>query len=254
MITEKQQQELKELIKQYKALYRNEPDLKKYSEYAITYHSTAIEGSSLSENEVIDLLDIGKPANKKAFADNLMVFDHHNALQYVAECAKNKERITETVIKNISALVMKNTGKEYNVALGSFDSGKGDYRLVGVHAGRRTFPDCKKVPYLMKKLIEYIDNEQKKEEISVLQLAFELHFRFVSIHPFADGNGRTARLLMNYILEYYRLPILFVFKQDRTKYIDTLYKSQESEDVTPFYEFMYKQYIKFLKYEIKNYK
>jgi Fic family protein len=254
MITTKQHNELRELVKQYKTLYRNEPDLKKYSEYAITYHSTAIEGSSLTESEVIDLLDMGKPANKKEFADNLMVFDHHNALQYVVECAKNKDRITETLIKNISAKIMKNTGKEYNVALGVFDSSNGDYRLVGVHAGRRTFPDCQKVPYLMKKLIEYIDKEQKNEEVNVLSLAFELHFRFVSIHPFVDGNGRAARLLMNYILAYYDFPMLLVFKQDRVKYISTLYEAQENEDITTFYEFMYKQYIKFLKYEIKNYK
>ena len=75
MITEKQKKKLSELIQQYNHLYQNEPDLKKYSEYAITYHSTAIEGSTLTENEVIELLDIGKPAKKREFLHNLMVFD-----------------------------------------------------------------------------------------------------------------------------------------------------------------------------------
>ena len=105
----------------------------------------------------------------------------------------------------------------------------------------------------MKNLIEYIDNEQKKQETSILQLAFEVHFRFVSIHPFVDGNGRVARLLMNYILAYYDFPMLFVFKADRIKYINSLYEAQESENIKPFYNFMVKQYIKFLKHEIKNY-
>jgi len=131
-------------------MYRSEPDLKKYSEYAITYHSTAIEGSSLTETEVIELLDIGKPANKKEFADNV-------------------------------------------------------------------------------------------------------HFHFVSIHPFRDGNGRVSRLLMNYILACYNFPMFFVFKENRIKYIDALCEAQETEDVTPFYEFMYKQYIKFFKHEIKEF-
>jgi Fic family protein len=183
-----------------------------------------------------------------------MVFDHHKALLFTVEMAKCKEKITEKLIQNISAMVMKNTGSQYNTAAGNFDAGKGEYRLVGVHAGKKTFPDYRKVPALMKKLIEYIDNEQKKQNIDVLLLAFEIHFRFVSIHPFADGNGRVARLLMNYILSYYDLPMLIVSKSDRLKYIDTLYHAQENGNVTPFYDFMLRQYIKFLKYEITRYK
>ena len=183
-----------------------------------------------------------------------MVFDHHNALLYTVEAAKRKEKITEEQIRTISAMVMKNTGSQYNTAVGNFDCSKGEYRLVGVHAGKRTFPDYRKVPALMKKLIEYIDSEQEKQDIDVLQLAFEVHFRFVSIHPFADGNGRVARLLMNYILAYYDMPILFVSKSDRLKYIDTLYKAQENGNVIPFYDFMLRQYVKFLKHEIKQFK
>ena len=252
MLNERQRKILLELVKQYNHLYQSEPDLKKYSEYAITYHSTAIEGSTLTENEVIELLDIGKPAKKREFLHNLMVFDHHKALQYIVESAKQKEKITEKQIKNISAMVMKNTGSQYNTAAGNFDAGKGEYRLVGVHAGKRTFPGYRKVPALMKKLIEYIDSEQEKQDVDVLQLAFEVHFRFVSIHPFIDGNGRAARLLMNYILAYYGLPMLIVSRSDRLKYIDTLYQAQENGNMIPFYNFMLRQYIRFLKYEIKQ--
>jgi Fic family protein len=253
MINEKHRKILSELVEQYNRLYENEPDLKKYSEYTITYHSTAIEGSTLTENEVIELLDIGKPAKNREFLHNLMVFDHHKALLYIVETAKRKETITEKQIQNISAMVMKNTGSQYNTAVGAFDCSKGEYRLVGVHAGKRTFPDYRKVPALMKKLIEYIDSEQEKQDIDVLQFAFEVHFRFVSIHPFADGNGRVARLLMNYILTYYELPMLMVSKSDRLKYIDVLYKAQENGNVIPFYDFMLRQYVKFLKNEMKQY-
>jgi Fic family protein len=253
MINENQRKILLELIKQYDSLYKSEPDLKKYSEYAVTYHSTAIEGSTLTASEVIELLDIGKPAKNREFQHNLMVFDHHKALLYVVEAAKRKEKITEKQIRDISAMVMKNTGSQYNTALGDFDASKGEYRLVGVHAGKRTFPDYRKVPALMKKLIEYIDSEQEKQNMDVLQLAFEVHFRFVSIHPFVDGNGRVARLLMNYILAYYDFPMLVVSTSDRLKYIDVLYHAQENENMTPFYDFMLRQYIKFLKHEIKQY-
>ena len=245
---------LSELIEQYNYLYKDEPDLKKYSEYAITYHSTAIEGSTLTESEVIELLDIGKPAKNREFLHNLMVFDHHKALLYVVEAAKRKEKITEKQVRNISAMVMKNTGSQYNTAAGNFDAGKGEYRLIGVHAGKRTFPDYRKVPALMKKLIGYINSEQEMRNIDVLQLAFEVHFRFVSIHPFADGNGRVARLLMNYILTYYDLPMLIISRSDRLRYMDILYQAQEDRNMPPFYNFMLRQYIKFLKYEIRRYK
>jgi len=247
MINEKQKGILLDLIKRYNDLYQSEPDLKKYSEYAITYHSTAIEGSTLTANEVIELLDFGKPAKNREFQHNLMVFDHHKALLYIVEAAKCKEKITEKQIQNINAMVMKNTGSQYYTAVGDFDASKGEYRLVGVHAGKRTFPDYRKLPTLMKKLIEYIDSEQEKQDVDVLQLAFEVHFRFVSIHPFVDGNGRVARLLMNYILAYYDLPMLIVSKSDRLKYIDVLYHAQENGNMMPFYDFMVRQYIKFLK-------
>ena len=253
-MTKTQKQTIFELIEQYNKLYQSEPDLKKYSEYAITYHSTAIEGSSLTANEVIELLDIGKPAKNREFMHNLMVYDHHKALLYIVEAAKCKEKITEKLIQHISAMVMKNTGSQFNTAAGNFDCSKGEYRLVGVYAGKRSFPDYRKIPELMKNFIEYIDTEQSKQNIDILQFAFEVHFRFVSIHPFADGNGRVARLLMNYILAYYDMPMLVVSISDRLKYIDYLYKAQENGNVIPFYNFMLRQYIKFLKYEIKQFR
>ena len=252
MIDEKQRKTVLELVKQYDFLYKSEPDLKKYSEYAITYHSTAIEGSTLTKDEVIELLDIGKPAKKREFQHNLMVYDHHKALLFNVEKAKNNEKINEKLIQEISAMVMKNTGSQYNTTIGAFDAGKGEYRLFGVHAGKRTFPDFHKVPALMKELVEYIENEQKKQNIDIFQFAFDVHFRFVSIHPFADGNGRVARLLMNYILTYYDFPMLIVSKSDRLKYIETLYNAQENGNMKPFYKFMMQQYVKFLKYENKK--
>jgi len=237
-------------MKQYNQLFMSEPDLKKISEYAITYHSTAIEGSSLTKNEVVELLDIGKLAKNRDFMHNLMVYDHHQALQFIVEAAQRKETITEKQICEISAMVMKNTGAQYKTTAGNFDASKGEYRLIGVHAGKRTFPDYRKIPALMKNLINYIESEQAQQTVDTLILSFEVHFRFVNIHPFVDGNGRIARLLMNYILAYYDLPMLVVSKSDRLKYIDTLYQAQENGHIFSFYNFMIRQYIKFLKYEI----
>ena len=252
MIENKQKLVLENLIELYQKTFKENPDLLKYSEYAITYHSTAIEGSTLNQTEVIELLDINKPAKNRDFLHNLMVFDHHNALRFISEAAIKKEEITEKFIQTINAMVMKNTGYLYNTVMGDFDSSKGEYRLVSVHAGKKSFPDYKKVPKLMKDFIEYIRQEQAKPDLDVLQFAFDVHFKLVSIHPFVDGNGRVARLIMNYILACYNKPIFIVSKADRIRYIDILYKTQENGKMKPYYKFMMAQYTKFLKAEIKR--
>ena len=93
MINEKQRKILSEFVKQYNHLYHSEPDLKKYSEYAMTYHSTAIEGSTLTGNEVIELLDIGKPAKRRKFMHNLYGIRPSQGF-VVYQTAKCKEKIT----------------------------------------------------------------------------------------------------------------------------------------------------------------
>jgi len=77
-----------------------------------------------------------------------------------------------------------------------------------------------------------------------------IHLWIAMIHPFEDRNGRTSRLLMNYIQSWYNLPLSIVFKQDRIKYVEALESARNKEDITIFYQFMYGQYRKFLKLEI----
>ena len=83
---------LQTLIDQYRDQTKNVLDLERLSMYAITYHSTAIEGSSLTESEVINLLDTDRPARNKDFRDNLMVFDHYNAMLFVHETHWERKR------------------------------------------------------------------------------------------------------------------------------------------------------------------
>ena len=84
------------------------------------------------------------------------------------------------------------------------------------------------------------------------ELAFETHYRLVSIHPFADGNGRTSRLMMNYILAIFDLPVFYVFKSSRISYIQALERTRETGNDAIFYHFMYRQYQKFIEKELKN--
>ncbi|MDR1652416.1 MAG: Fic family protein [Prevotellaceae bacterium] len=244
---------LQQLVADYKHATRGQVDMKKFTCYAITYHSTAIEGSALTEGQVYNLLDQDIPAKNKPFSEQQMVIDHQKALVYTLDKAETKKPLTEQFIKEIGGMAVRNTGSIYNTALGVFDSTKGDYRLVNVHAGARTFPNYNKVPNLMKNFV--LETNKIIAEAKTFQqqceAAFNAHFQFVSIHPFADGNGRTSRLIMNYILSCFDLPIFYVYKSNRISYIQALERARETDNLQPFYSFMFGQYKKFLEKEIK---
>lgn len=199
-------------------------------------HSTALEGSTLTEKDCQKLILYGLTTKNKAFTDHLMVTDHHNALNYILTQAKQKTAITPEFVKQINARVMSNTGSVTNTALGSFDSSQGDYRLLNVAAGGHYFASYDKVPALTKNLCEIL-NEQINQP-DMYKLAFMAHYELVAIHPYADGNGRTARLLMNYILAYHDKPLVIVQKKDRAAYIESLNESRKIESLEPFYSFM----------------
>ncbi|MDR2679777.1 MAG: Fic family protein [Tannerella sp.] len=247
-------EKLETLVTEYRQKMQGQVNLEKFTYYTVTWHSTAIEGSTLTEGQVYNLLDLDMPAKNKPFTEQQMVIDHQKALIFTLNKAKGRAPLTETLIREIGALVVKNTGSAYSTALGEFDGTKGDYRLLNVFAGARSFPDSAKVPVLMKTLVSEINAKipAAKTFSQRCELAFELHFRFVSIHPFADGNGRTGRLLMNYILALFDLPVFYVFRSSRTSYIQALEKARTAGNIACFNDFMYRQYQKFLEKDLRG--
>lgn len=247
-----QASEVNKLADLYQKLSKGMIDHDKYTYYAITHHSTAIEGSTLTEKQAVNLLEYGKTAGSKPIEHHFMVLDYFNALKYILKAAKEQEPITTEFIQSVAAKVKTNTGETVNTVLGIYDTAKGDFRLGSVRAGSRTFPDYKKVPGMVKDLCEKVNNDIKTAKTfeEHCEIAFKIHFDLVSIHPFGDGNGRTSRLLMNYIQARFDLPLSIVFKQDRIKYIDALESARTKGDIAIFYKFMFDQYAKFLKMEI----
>jgi Fic family protein len=222
------------------------------NEILISHHSTAIEGSTLSEEESRMLIIDGLTAKGKPITDHLMMQDHYNALVEIIALSKEKQNITPEFIQKINANVMKSTGGIINTALGNFDSSKGDWRKVNVHAGVRTFVNYQKVESMVKALCDELQKRIVSVETTkdVYDLSFDAHFGLVSIHPFADGNGRTSRLLMNYILAHHKKPLAIVFKEDKSDYINALEESRKQETTEPFKVFMYDQQKKYLQQEI----
>lgn len=247
--------EIESLIPVFKEAFQDVIDFDKFNNISITFHSTAIEGSTLTLPEAEVLIDKGLSPKGKPFIHQQMVLDHYNALIETLKLAKAKSPITVELIQSIAALVMKKTGSVIHTPLGNYDSSKGELRLNNVRAGNHYFVNYDKVGSMLLKLVaklnQSIDNVKSIPDI--LTLAFTTHFDLVSIHPFADGNGRTSRLLMNFIQHYHDLPISPVFYEDRNAYIDGLTNSREQKSLEPFISFMSDQYVKYLTKEISNF-
>jgi len=222
---------------------------------SIVWHSTKIEGCSLTETETKVLFEHDITAAGKPLKDHLMVKDHIHVFEFIKDEAKKKRKLTVEFIKEIGGLVMKNTGGQTNTIFGNFDISKGDLRLAQVYVDKKYFPDFNKVPVLLEQLCRFINDRidlVKNED--VVKLAADVHYNFVNIHPFGDGNGRTARLLMNYIQMYHGEPLIKIFTEDRTEYIDALNETEEKGDIEIFRQFIAKQQIKFLNAEIAKHK
>jgi Fic family protein len=248
---------LEQLTGKLQSLTQGMIDYDKYNQYAISHHSTVIEGNTLTEIETQVFLDEGLTAKGKPLTHHLMVKDHLAALQFVVKKALEKSILSIPLIQEIGSQVMNNTGTVYNTALGSFDSSKGDFRLLNVSAGIRgkSYMNYSKVFTAITELCQDVNKKlitklQTTEQIN--DLAFLLHYQFVTIHPFADGNGRTARLLMHYIQAYHNRPLTVIPSQNKTEYINALVATREKEDINISLDFMRKQHIDYLLSEIER--
>lgn len=247
------------ILKKYEALKLNEViDFAKFNEYAIVHHSSAIEGSTLTETDTQLLLDEGVTPKGKPLEHSLMVKDHYEALKFVLnhnQASEVTQKLTVEFIQKINALVMKSTGSIKNTVFGSIDERNGDFRKGNVSAGGSYFVNYDKVVPYTNELVKNI-NEQLatvKGLVNQFELSFSAHFDLVSIHPFYDGNGRTSRLLMNYIQAIFNLPLSIVYKEDRAEYIQALKDSRSGNKINPFINFMFTQLEKQLTTEINLY-
>ena len=230
-------------------------DFEQFNRIAIVHHSSAIEGSTLTLEETALLINEGITAKGKPMSDHEMVKDHYNALLFTLEKAKNKTLITPEFLKQVNAHVNKNTGQVRNTSLGICDDTKGDFRLGNVTAGATYFVNYDKVQEMTMELCNNIQSKinSVKTNEEIYQLSFDAHFYLVSIHPWFDGNGRTSRLLMNFIQAIHHKPLSIVFLEDKSGYIKALNDSRRDNDITIFKTFMADQHVKYLKQEIEKY-
>ncbi|MBM6883664.1 Fic family protein [Bacteroides caecigallinarum] len=251
-------QEIEQLYQEFQKLGISEAvDYEKYYLYSLITHSTAIEGSTLTEAEAQMLFDEGLTAKGKPLVYHLMNEDLKKAYELAKTDSVSLIPITSAFLQKLNATLMRTTGSVHNVMGGSFDSSKGDFRLCGVTAGIGgwSYMNYQKVPAKVDELCALLQEKQKtvgtlREQY---ELSFNAHLNLVTIHPWVDGNGRTARLLMNYIQFCHNLFPTKIFKEDREEYILSLRQSQEEENNRYFLDFMFGQLKKSLLLEIEKF-
>ena len=248
--------QLTALIEQYKQLgIDSQIDYEKFYLYSIITHSTAIEGSTVTEIENQLLFDEGITAKGKPLMEQMMNLDLRRAYEESIRLAKNHTDITVDILKALSHLVMQNTGSTYKTVLGDFSSANGDLRIVNVTAGvgGHSYLSYQKVPAKLQEFCDWL-NAQRQRPMSLSErydLSFEAHYRLVTIHPWADGNGRMARLVMNQIQFEFGLIPAKVLKEDKGDYINALIATREADDMSIFLEFMTDEMVKTLSADIE---
>lgn len=206
------------------------PDLQRTYDIELTYSSNAIEGNTLTLGETADLIEHGITVGGKSIKDHMEAVDHFDALQWTRTVATRPEPLDENVVTELHRRIVARSRPD----IAGFYS-RHARRVVG---SPMVFPNPMKVPTLMERLGADLARADDKPAT-----AFDMHYRLVTIHPFDDGNGRTARLLMNLLLirgGYVPVPVR---PEDREEYRETLKIAQLAQDdaAPAFQSFMHRR-------------
>jgi Fic family protein len=204
--------------------------LEHYYDIELTYASNAIEGNTLSAVETTLVIEKGITVGGKPLKDHLEALDHYGAMRYIRELGTNSEPLTEGDIRNLHSLVLQRSQPEISGRYADLP------RFVRTETGRHAFPSPAEVPSLMGGFAAWLKGAPDTPET-----AFEAHRRVVDIHPFNDGNGRTARLLMNVILIRSGYPPIAVRPEHRLEYTRALQRSQAGQGTEDFERLLYER-------------
>jgi len=196
----------------------------------LTYTSNAIEGNTLTASETTMVIEQGITVAGKPLKDHLEAIDHFAAIRYVRDLARQATPLAEMDVRNLHRLVMLRSNPD--IAGRYADQG----RYVLTDSGRHSFPSPAELPSLMRDFAAWLS-----ASADTPATGFTAHRRLVEIHPFNDGNGRTARLLMNLVLIRGGYPPVAVRPQDRPAYIATLQQAQAGQGVEAFGNFLHER-------------
>ncbi len=188
-----------------------------------TYNSNAIEGNTLTLSETKVVIENGITIKGKPLKDHLEIINHKEAIEYIEDLVSKNVKLSEYDIKAVHYLILKE--------IDSTNAGKYRNENVFISGAKHVPPIYTNVPYEMQKMIE---KYQSWKDLHPVVRACFLHGEFVKIHPFIDGNGRTARLLLNFELIQSGYPPVIIKTENRADYYDALDRAHTTNDYTDF--------------------
>jgi Fic family protein len=200
--------------------------LQKYYDIELTYTSNAIEGNTLTLRETAEVIEHGITVGGKRLKEHLEAVDHYDAVLWMRLLASETTPIGEAVIRELHRRIVARSEPD----------------IAGVYSPHRrriagspvVFPNPLKIPELMDAFGRHVEQIEATPAAS-----FDAHFRLTAIHPFSDGNGRTARLLMNLLLIRFGYVPVAVRPEDRAAYLDALERASLTDDLEPFQTLMH---------------
>ncbi len=219
---------IKKALESYRPLPESvNKTIKKYLDAETTYHSLVLEGNTMSLEETRLVLS-GQTIPGKSAKEHCEILDHKEAIDYVETYVLGKMPLSEMFIRDVHKLLMQRTCPE--------EAGK--YRDVEIEIVGSSYspPDHIDVPELVRGVVE--EYNARIHELHPIERAAWLHFQIALIHPFADGNGRTARLLMNYSLLKDSYVPAIIDRVLKESYLDCLEEASVFKNMTAFIDFI----------------
>lgn len=209
------------------ALVKN---LEAWFKVELTYNSNAIEGNTLSRKETALVIEKGLTVAGKSITEHLEAKNHGEALEFIKSLAnKKRHAVTEENLLQLHHIILSKID----------DQNAGRYRHVPVRIAGSTviLPNPMKVPGLMSEYFSWL--RKSHPSVHPATIAVDAHLKLVSVHPFTDGNGRTARLLMNLLLMQAGYPPALIKKEERLNYINAIEKAQLFGQLDDYYRLIY---------------
>lgn len=224
------------------------------------YHSNNLEGNSLTYGETKALILFGITAQGKPLKDHFEITGHNEAINWVLNLVKGETELTEVFIRELHTLVLKEASyKEALTPDGNPTRRKievGKYKTQPNHVITVTgetfyFASPEETAAKMQELVKWFRTEKTKTDLNPIVLSTLFHYRFIRIHPFDDGNGRVARILMNFILmQFGYLPVI-IDTEDKENYYRVLTLA-DADQLDPFVEYiaanLVESFVKFISY------
>jgi Fic family protein len=202
--------------------------LRKFYDVELTYTSNAIEGNTLTHRETAEVIEHGITVGGKPLRDHLEAEDHYAAVQWIREMAVSGEPLGENVVTELHRRIVARSQPQIAGIYSPYPR-----RVAGSPV---VFPNPAKIPDLMQAFGAWLASAPCTAET-----AFDAHFRLTAIHPFSDGNGRAARLLMNLMLIRGGYPPVSITPEDRKSYLDALELGSMTGELAPFMTLMHER-------------